>query len=421
MKGKTEPQTRLDDLKDMTEPIEEADLFGSEEEEVEPQGDGAIAADQEPNAVVAASKDENEHVAPERAAATAMQLETRVEEEDLEDHDMDLDEEPQQQNENGAEHHENLRIMQLEAPLVNLPAPNSLHLIRTTNIIGIERNQFDPITYKPEQDQDGVKMRWRVRDDQGQEVRESNARFVQWSDGSLQLLIGDEVLDVMKQDISQNNNYLFQLAGASLQGQAHLSSRLALRPASLDSELHKRIRDTVAKVTQGRGNKVVAQGGLVNPEADKARKEAAEEAQIRSKQQLQKKQDQAMRKSGFGGRPFPGSSRPVRLSASYLEEEDEDAWGMGNHNSKGDADAEEEEEEEEEGDQRGFDEDATLRLQTAKRPLSQDDDQALVSRKRTRRGGPIEEEELLELPEAGEGEEEDMLPEDEEEFVDYRT
>lgn len=48
------------------------------------------------------------------------------------------------------------------------------------------------------------KMRWRMRrGPDGRELRESNARFVRWSDGSLQLLVGNEVLDVQQQDISQ--------------------------------------------------------------------------------------------------------------------------------------------------------------------------------------------------------------------------
>lgn len=45
------------------------------------------------------------------------------------------------------------------------------------------------------------------------EVRESNARFVRWEDGSLQLMLGNEVLDVPDQDISHNNYYLFVLRG----------------------------------------------------------------------------------------------------------------------------------------------------------------------------------------------------------------
>ena len=39
--------------------------------------------------------------------------------------------------------------------------------------------------------------------------RESNARFVRWSDGSLQLLIGNEVLDITVQDAQHDQAHLF--------------------------------------------------------------------------------------------------------------------------------------------------------------------------------------------------------------------
>jgi hypothetical protein len=38
---------------------------------------------------------------------------------------------------------------------------------------------------------------------------ESNARFVRWSDGSLQLLIGNEVLDLNVQDARHDQAHLF--------------------------------------------------------------------------------------------------------------------------------------------------------------------------------------------------------------------
>lgn len=39
--------------------------------------------------------------------------------------------------------------------------------------------------------------------------RESNARFVKWSDGSMQLLIGNEVLDISVQDAQHDQAHLF--------------------------------------------------------------------------------------------------------------------------------------------------------------------------------------------------------------------
>ena len=32
---------------------------------------------------------------------------------------------------------------------------------------------------------------------------------MRWSDGSLQLMLGDEVLDVLRQDLTSNNTYLY--------------------------------------------------------------------------------------------------------------------------------------------------------------------------------------------------------------------
>lgn len=46
--------------------------------------------------------------------------------------------------------------------------------------------------------------------------RESNARFVRWSDGSLQLQIGNEVLDISMHDDQHDNAYLFLRHGKVL-------------------------------------------------------------------------------------------------------------------------------------------------------------------------------------------------------------
>ena len=52
-------------------------------------------------------------------------------------------------------------------------------------------------------------IRWRYRkDNEGNEVKESNARIVRWSDGSTSLLLG-EVFDVHKNKIDGNFNHLF--------------------------------------------------------------------------------------------------------------------------------------------------------------------------------------------------------------------
>lgn len=56
---------------------------------------------------------------------------------------------------------------------------------------------------------------------------ESNARFVRWSDGSLQLLIGNEVLDISVQDAQHDQAHLFLRHG-----------KVNLCLVMSDSELH---------------------------------------------------------------------------------------------------------------------------------------------------------------------------------------
>ena len=54
-------------------------------------------------------------------------------------------------------------------------------------------------------------IRWRtVFDKEGNAVKESNARMVKWSDGSMSLHLGSEIFDVYKQPlhVSPLNNHI---------------------------------------------------------------------------------------------------------------------------------------------------------------------------------------------------------------------
>lgn len=57
-------------------------------------------------------------------------------------------------------------------------------------------------------------MRWRtVFDKEGNAVKESNARMVKWSDGSMSLHLGSEIFDVYKQPLHVSTfiYYIFKL------------------------------------------------------------------------------------------------------------------------------------------------------------------------------------------------------------------
>nr|4M6T_A Chain A, RNA polymerase II-associated factor 1 homolog, Linker, RNA polymerase-associated protein LEO1 [Homo sapiens] len=91
---------------------------------------------------------------------------------------------------------------------------NDLYFVKLPNFLSVEPRPFDPQYYEDEfedeemLDEEGrtrLKLkventiRWRIRrDEEGNEIKESNARIVKWSDGSMSLHLGNEVFDVYK-------------------------------------------------------------------------------------------------------------------------------------------------------------------------------------------------------------------------------
>ncbi|XP_029417794.1 RNA polymerase-associated protein LEO1-like [Nannospalax galili] len=85
-------------------------------------------------------------------------------------------------------------------------------------------------------------IRWRVRRDEGgYKIKESNARIVKWSDGSMSLHLGSEVFDVYQAPLQDNYNQLFIKEDTGLRGQAIFKSRLTFRPHPTDSAAYKKM------------------------------------------------------------------------------------------------------------------------------------------------------------------------------------
>lgn len=86
-------------------------------------------------------------------------------------------------------------------------AGDSSIFVRTPNFIKIQSAEYSRLSYNPDQERqffDGATavIRWRLKRDadgevecdaDGVPVKESNARMVEWSDGSMQLVVGDAV------------------------------------------------------------------------------------------------------------------------------------------------------------------------------------------------------------------------------------
>ena len=144
--------------------------------------------------------------------------------------------------------------------------------------MSVETRPFDSETYEDEIDEEETldeegrarlklkvenTIRWRetITDD-GKFAKESNARFIKWSDGSMTLHLGSEVFDVYKQPLQGDYNHLYIRQGTGLQGQAVFRTKLTFRPQSTESFTHRKITLSLADRSQKTsGIKVLSEVG----------------------------------------------------------------------------------------------------------------------------------------------------------------
>ncbi|KAI4984939.1 hypothetical protein ZWY2020_017569 [Hordeum vulgare] len=72
----------------------------------------------------------------------------------------------------------------------------------------------------------------------GTKSLESNARFVQWKDGSMQLLIGDVALDVSVEESTQHTHLFRKNGKGLLQSQGRLLQKMRIMPPGSSSSSH---------------------------------------------------------------------------------------------------------------------------------------------------------------------------------------
>jgi RNA polymerase-associated protein LEO1 len=92
-------------------------------------------------------------------------------------------------------------------PTFKVPPQHSTLFVRTPNFIKIQPTEYDEPLYEADSERqlfDGstAVVRWRTKRDSnggimldadGKPIRESNARMLRWSDGTMQLVVGDAV------------------------------------------------------------------------------------------------------------------------------------------------------------------------------------------------------------------------------------
>lgn len=96
-----------------------------------------------------------------------------------------------------------------------VPADNASVFVRTPNFIKIQMEEYDEALYNDDTERtlfegSTAVVRWRVQRDEngeivcdsaGKPIKESNARMIQWSDGSMQLVVGDAVFQCKNVDV----------------------------------------------------------------------------------------------------------------------------------------------------------------------------------------------------------------------------
>ncbi|KAL8465173.1 hypothetical protein ACS0TY_034608 [Phlomoides rotata] len=226
--------------------------------------------------------------------------------------------------------------LEFEIPLCPPPSESDkMNMIKVSNIMGIDPQPFDPDTFLEEDhyvsEVSGSKkkirlennvVRWRrVKHPDGRISIESNARFVEWSDGSLQLLIGNEVLDISKQDAQHEQAHLFvRHVKGILQSQGRILTKMRFMPSSLASKSHRMLTALV----DSRHKKVYKVKNCItdiDPEREKEQKEKAVNESIKASELLSRKKEKVNRKY----------TQPIRRERQLspgsledaLEEEDE--------------------------------------------------------------------------------------------------
>jgi len=146
------------------------------------------------------------------------------------------------------------KIVSIDVSIANLEPPSkdnsNIYLAKLPNFLDIEPEPFDPLTYKGVEEEEARLrenvIRWRYKKDKNNnylpDQKESNARFIKWSDGSLSLLLGDEMFEVNLHEID-SHQYVVVLHSKEgvLQTQAQLTSSMSFQPYGIKSLTHKKI------------------------------------------------------------------------------------------------------------------------------------------------------------------------------------
>lgn len=169
-------------------------------------------------------------------------------------------------------------------------------------------------------------IRWRFKDGESnsqvpisEREKESNARFVRWSDGSMSLALGDEMFQVNAQTLQNQHQFLVvhHPAALMLQTQLAFTDTLTFQPYTTQSVTHRKLTAAIAgRHVKGVKTKMVPT--LMDPKAAKEKIEQRELEQVRSRRKVTTERNRHARATGLTSRGLEESD------GDHDDEDDED-------------------------------------------------------------------------------------------------
>ncbi|KAG7664404.1 LEO1 [[Candida] subhashii] len=350
------------------------DLFGDDEDEIEqqPRKSRNISRD---------SQDEEDNEGQEEEREEEDEDDEEEQEEEREEEDEDDEEE--QEDEDYGETNKNIADISLPRHAISQVPEDDTYMLKMPVFLNIEAHPFDPNEFKDQinksarlrsQQSDLTDkqihnelvaekllnentIRWRYSNSGNDEIiKQSNAHFIKWNDGSLSLKIGQELFDVKQLPIQ--DNYLVRTYDSLeiLQNDSPINKTINLLPASTLTSTHRQLTQAVKNIQ--RKDKILSTITEDDPMKKQRLADENERKTMKLKRQLESRrrlQEERLERSNSPG--VRNESSYERYARTYGEDEyDEEDDFVANDDEEeegGYSDAEEEEEEEEEEFEKG--------------------------------------------------------------------
>ncbi|KAI8644090.1 Leo1-like protein-domain-containing protein [Parasitella parasitica] len=209
----------------------------------------------------------------------------------------------------------------LEMP--QLPVPysdnNKYYLAKLPRFLDIEVNPFVPEEFQVQieeglsevQVQESIReqientIRWRKVLENGYETMQSNAHLVEWEDGKVSMMLGDECFDVGSKPVgNQEHAYLLahQTGSGALESQTEFTDHMTFRPSGLKSDTHRHLTAQIAD-QQVKKNRTKMFFTEKDPELMKQELESQENERLKAQKKLELQRRKAdMRYGDMGSR-----------------------------------------------------------------------------------------------------------------------